>query len=124
MNRTRISLYYLSGYLLVGGFALVLVPDQTLKLLLSNGHYGEVFPRLAGMLMSGLGMNIAGIIRARAEPLYPATLVVRLYFMVCLVSLYWVSRDPFFLVVLGVVALGVALTLTSYIADRATRVIA
>jgi len=121
VNRTRMSLYYLAGYLLVGGFALLLVPDQTLKLLLSNRDYGEVFPRLAGMLMSGLGMNIAGIIRVRAQALYPATLVVRLYFMACLVSLYWLFRDPFFLVVLGVVAVGVALTLMSYFADRATR---
>jgi len=45
-------------------------------------------------------------------------------FMVCLALLYWMSRDPFFLVVLAVVALGVALTLMSYFADRATRVIA
>jgi hypothetical protein len=119
MKRTRISLYYLAGYLTVGGIALLLVPDYTLRFLLSNGNYGEIFPRLAGMLMSGLGLNIAGIIRARAQALYPATLAVRFYFIVCLVSLYWASRDPFFLVVLGVVAVGVALTLTSYLTDRA-----
>jgi hypothetical protein len=71
------------------------------------------------MLLSGLGMNIAGIIRARAQALYPATLVVRAFFIVCLVSFYWLSRDPFFLVVLGVVAVGAALTLMSYVADRA-----
>jgi hypothetical protein len=119
MKRTRISLYYLAGYLTVGGIALLLVPDYTLRFLLSNGNYGEIFPRLAGMLMSGLGLNIAGIIRARAQALYPATLAVRFYFIFCLVSLYWASRDPFFLVVLGVVAVGVALTLTSYLTDRA-----
>jgi hypothetical protein len=65
MERSRKSLYYLAGYLLLIGFALLLVPDLTLRLLLSNGHYGEIFPRVAGMLMSGLGMTIAGIIRAR-----------------------------------------------------------
>jgi hypothetical protein len=64
------SLYYLAGYLLVGGFALLVAPDRTLKLLLSNRDYGEVFPRLAGMLMSGLGMSIAGIIRGRARKPY------------------------------------------------------
>jgi hypothetical protein len=118
VNRTRASLYYLAGYLLVGGFALLLVPNHTLKILLSNRDYGEVFPRLAGMLMSGLGMTIAGIIRARAQALYPATLLVRSYFMVCLVALYWLVRDPFFLVVLGVVLIGVSMTLTSYLVDR------
>lgn len=119
MERTRMSLYYLAGYLLLGGLGLLLVPDQTLRLLLSNGHYGDIFPRLAGMLMSGLGLTIAGIIRARAQVLYPATLAVRLYFIVCLLGLHWVSADPLFLVILGVVLLGVAMTLTSYLTDRA-----
>jgi len=119
MNRTRISLYYLAGYLIAGGVALLLFPDQTLKFLRSNGHYGDVFPRLAGMVLSGLGLNIAGIIRARAQVLYPATLMVRTYFCVCLVWLYGLSRDPFFLVVLGVVLVGMALTLAAYLADRA-----
>jgi hypothetical protein len=64
VTRTRISLYYLAGYLLVGGFALLFAP-------------------------------------------------VRLYFIACLVPLYRVSRDPFFLVVLSVVAVGVAFTLMS-----------
>ena len=119
MERTRWALYYLAGYLLLGGFGLLLVPDQTLRLLLSNGQYGDIFPRLAGMLMSGLGMSIAGIIRARAQALYPATLVVRSYFIVCLIGLYWMSADPLFLVVLGVVLVGFVLTLTSYLVDRA-----
>jgi hypothetical protein len=118
VNRTRMSLYYLAGYLTVGGCALLLVPDQALKLLLSNGNYGNVFPRLAGMLLSGLGLNIAGIIRARAQALYPATLVVRSYFVVCLLWFYLLSKDPFFLVVLGVVLIGMALTLTAFLADR------
>jgi hypothetical protein len=119
MERTRLSLYYLAGYLIIGGVALLLAPQQTLKFLLSNGDYGGAFPRLAGMALSGLGMNIAGIIRARAQALYPGTLLVRTYFSACLIALYGLSKDPFFLVVLGVVLIGVALTLTCYLMDRA-----
>ena len=121
MNRTRTSLYYLASYLIVIGLALLLVPTQTLRFLLSNGDYGEIVPRLAGMFMSGLGMNIAGIIRARAQALYPGTLVVRSYFIVCLLALYGSSKDPLFLVILGIVLVGVAFTLTSYLMDRAQR---
>jgi CHASE2 domain-containing sensor protein len=121
MERTRKSLYYLAGYLIAGGVALLLAPDPTLKFLLSNGTYGEVFPRLAGMFASGLGMSIAGVIRARAEAQYTGTLLVRTYFVVCLVSFYWMTRDPLFLLVLGVVLVGVALTLTCYLLDRAQR---
>ena len=118
MNRTRRSLYYLAGYLLAGGFGLLLFPTETLRILLSNSDYGEIFPRLAGMLMSGLGLTILGIILARVEVLYPATLMVRSYFVVCLLFLFWMSRDPMFLVILGVVGLGMVLTLTSYRFDR------
>jgi hypothetical protein len=118
MKRTRLSLYYLAGYLILIGAGLLLIPEQTLRWLLSNGHYGTVMPRLAGMLMSGLGLNIAGIIRARAQLLYPATLAVRAYFVACLVTFYALTRDPFFLALLGIVVLGMTLTLVSYLRDR------
>jgi hypothetical protein len=49
----------------------VFVPRETLKILQSNGDYGDVFPRVAGMLMSGLGLSIFGMIRARSYELYP-----------------------------------------------------
>jgi uncharacterized membrane protein len=83
---------------------------------LSNGDYGNIFPRLVGMFASGFGLNVLGIIRARAEVLYPATLMVRSYVLVCIV--YRMSRDSMFLVIIIVVVLGIVLTLTSYLRDR------
>jgi hypothetical protein len=77
-----------------------------------------VFPRIAGMLMSGLGITIFGIIRARAAELYPATLFIRLYFLICIVVFYMMTRDPLFLVIFAIVALGFVLTLSSFILDR------
>ena len=118
MNRTRLSLFYLGSYLVAIGVALLLAPRATLMILQSNGDYGDVFPRLAGMLMSGLGLAIFSIIRARSQQQYPATLVVRVYFMICLVAFYVMTSDPFFLVLLAIVGLGFALTLGSYLADR------
>jgi hypothetical protein len=110
-------LYYLAGYLVIIGLGLLLAPNQTLRLLYSNGHYGDLFPRFAGMLMSGLGLTIAGIIRARAQALYPATLAVRAYFVLCLIGFYYIARDPFLLVLLGIVLLGMLLTLSSYLTE-------
>jgi hypothetical protein len=118
VSHTRFSLYYLAGYLIIIGVGLLLAPRQTLHWMLSDGHYGTVFPRLAGMLMSGLGMTVAGIIRAHAEVLYPATLGVRAYFLICLGTFYALTRDPFFLVLLGIVLIGVTLTLLSYLSER------
>jgi hypothetical protein len=67
MNRTRLSLHYLYGYLIVGGLVLLFFPKEGLRGLLSNGDYGNVMPRFAGMLMAGLGMSIFGIVRARSR---------------------------------------------------------
>jgi hypothetical protein len=118
MNRTRLSLFYLAGYLTFAGLALLLVPTFALKLLLSNGDYGEVFPRLAGMLLLGLAILVTQIIRHRIEVLYPTTLVVRLFFLVVLAYLFLSSSDPFFLVVFGIVLLGVVFTGYSYLTEH------
>jgi hypothetical protein len=119
MNRTRLSLYYLAGYLTVAGLALLFVPTFALQLLLSNGDYGDVFPRLAGMLLLGLATIVVQIIRYRLEVLYPTTLAIRGFFLVTLVSLFAISGDPFFLVVFGIVAIGVIYTGYNYLRERA-----
>ena len=118
MNRTRISLFYLGSYLAIIGFGLLFVPHETLMVLQSNGDYGDAFPRLAGMLMSGLGLSILGMIRARASELYPSTLFMRVYFIVCIAAFYAMTYDPFFLVLIVIVGLGLALTLGSYLLDQ------
>jgi hypothetical protein len=118
MNRTRLSLFYLGSYLGVIGFGLLFAPRGTLKILQSNGDYGDLFPRVAGMLMSGLGLSIFGIIRARSSELYPATLFMRVYFIACIAAFYAMTGDPLFLVLVGIVGLGFVLTLTSYVLDR------
>ena len=118
MNRTRISLFYLGSYLAIIGFGLLLVPHETLKILQSSGDYGDVFPRVAGMLMSGLGLSIFGMIRARSYELYPTTLFMRVYFIVCIAAFYAMTHDAFFLVLIVIVGLGLALTLGSYLLDQ------
>lgn len=120
MNRTRLSLNYLGGYLVTIGLGLLFAPHATLALLRSNGDYGEVFPRVAGMLMTGLGLSVFGMIRARSEAQYPQTLLVRAFFLACIAAFYAMSRDPFFLVLGAIVGFGFLLTLGSYLADRRT----
>jgi hypothetical protein len=118
MNRTRLSLHYLYSYLIVIGLALLIFPKEALRLLLSNGDYGDVMPRFAGMLMAGLGMNIFGIVLSRAETLYPRTLLVRAFFLVCIATFYATTRDPFFLVLLAVVGFGFVWTGLSYLSEK------
>jgi len=119
MRRTRLSLFYLAGYLLPTGLLLLVVPRVTLRLLQSNGDYGsDVFVRVAGLLLLAIGIIVVQIIRRRVEALYPTTLLVRALFLVAFLGFYLHTRDPLFLVILGVVGLGFLLTGTSYWVDQ------
>lgn len=118
MSLTRLSLYYVVAYLAVAGLALLLVPNFALSLLLSNGTYGDVFPRFVGMTLLGLDILVFQIVRLRLEQLYLTTLIVRVFFLVVLAALFAISGDPFFLVVFGIVGVGVAITGYSYLRER------
>ena len=118
MKRTRLSLYYLAAYLLFAGLALMLAPTLALQLLLSNGSYGDVLPRLLGVVLFALGVFVAQVVRYALVQLYTTTLAVRVVILAVLVWLYASSGDPLFLVLLGIVGLGFVLTGTSYLLDR------
>ena len=118
MKKTRLSLYYLVGYLIPGGVALITVPHWALKLLLSNGTYGDVLPRLLGVLLLALGIVVLQIVRLHMDVLYSTTLIVRSVILVCLFGLYLYSMDPLFLTLLGIVGFGFVLTGISYWLDR------
>jgi len=110
MHRTRLSLFYLAGYLIPTGLALVLAPDLVFKLLFATGQYGDAIPRLAGGLILALGIIVVQIIRHRLDVLYPTTVAVRFVLLAILGWLYARTGDPFFIAVFGVVGLGVLLT--------------
>src|SRR3972149_9722051 len=114
MKRTHLSLYYLVGYLIPAGVALIAVPQLALKLLLSNGDYGDVLPRLLGVVLLALGIIVFQIIRLHVDALYSTTLIARSVILVCLLGLYIYARDPLFLTLLGIVGLGFILTGVSY----------
>jgi hypothetical protein len=120
MKLTRLSLYYVVMYLAVAGIALLVVPNFALNLLLSNNaaSYGDVFPRFVGMTLIGLDILVFQIVRLRLEQLYSTTLLVRIFFAVVLVGLFLISRDPFFLVVVAIIVVGVAMTGYAYLRER------
>jgi hypothetical protein len=121
MKWTRYSLVYLASYLSMTGAAFVLVPRRALDLLLATGTYDDVFVRFVGAFMIALGTIVVQIIRHRLEVLYTTTLAIRAFFLAVIAGLYLETRDRMFLVVFGVVALGVALTLTGYLVERRPR---
>jgi uncharacterized protein YjeT (DUF2065 family) len=62
MTRTRLSLYYVAGYLWMGGIALLLAPQLAARLLLSHTDYPAVMLQAAGMFRVGLGIVAPGIL--------------------------------------------------------------
>jgi len=118
MKRTHLSLYYLVGYLIPAGIALIAAPQFVLRLLLSNGEYGDVMPRLVGVVLLALGIVVLQILRLQAVALYSTTLIARSVILVCLVGIYVYARDPLFISLMVIVGLGFVLTGASYLMDR------
>jgi uncharacterized protein YjeT (DUF2065 family) len=113
-----LSLFYVAAYLVGAGIALMFVPSLALKLLFSNGSYGDVMPRLLGVVLLALGLVVVQIIRHRVEALYTTTLGVRAIIVASLVALFIYSKDPLFISLIVVVGIGMILTGTSYLLDR------
>ena len=77
--------------------------------------------RLVGVFVLTLGIMVFQIVRLRLEALYTTLLGVRVGILVALLGLFVASSDPLFIVLMGVVGLGVVLTATSYWLDRQAR---
>ena len=118
MKKTKGSLYYLASYLLIGGIGFLVLPNQMLKVFMSNGEYSDVMVRLVGLMLMSLGIFIVQLIRFQIEQLYSSTLLVRSIILSFLLAFYFVYKDPLFLVLFGIVGFGFVLTTTSFLLDR------
>jgi hypothetical protein len=119
LPRTRLSLYYLVGYTLPVGVALMSLPQMTMKLLLTNHVYDDLGLRMFGVLLFSLGMLASGLIVNKASSVYTGTLFVRAFIIAALFVLYSQYRDPALLAINLVVAVGWTLTFLSWRKDRA-----
>lgn len=121
MRLAQLSLYYLVGYLYFGGIGLVASPEVALRLLFAVGHYGDVMPRLTGMLMLALGTIVLQIIRHNIHTLYRTAIFIRSFLCLGMIWLYVKSGDRLFLALFAIVGLGVLLTLAGYSLDKRAR---
>lgn len=118
MKLTRLSLIYLTSYLSIGGILFLADPSLGLKLFLSTGSYDSITLRLLGVFLVSLAMVVAGIYYYKTENLYPVTLLVRVFIFTSLIFFYSHTHDPLFLVLMGIVGLGMLLTGVSYFKER------
>ncbi len=120
MSKTRLSLFYLAGYLAFCGIGLLGAPQTAMRLFFATGQYSDLMLRMLGAMMMALFIIVVTIIVKCAEFMYPITLLVRAWLLGSLFVFYFVYRDPFLLVLIGVVGLGFVLTGWSYLSERRT----
>ena len=106
MKLKELTLAYLSTYLVIGGIGFAFFPSQTLQLLFSHGNYGDIMPRIVGMFMCALSFLIFKILRNEDWKYYAVTIYVRSGIVLFLLWLFYKSTDPLFLVLNGIVLLG------------------
>ena len=115
----RISFIYLISYLAVTGISFAFFPAMTMELFLSNGDYGEIMPRMVGAIMIVLSFLLFSIFRLGDWRKYSLiTILAGTPLVLFLGYVYFLSRDPMFLIIIGVVAMGLIATVFGTVLDR------
>jgi len=116
--RTRVSLGFVAMYLGVTGLGLLVAPQAALRLMGSTADYGATMPRWVGMFSVALAAVIVQVLRHRLTVLYPLGFFMPGAMLFGFAALFVQSGDALFLVVAGVVSVGVAITGASLWLDR------
>jgi uncharacterized protein YjeT (DUF2065 family) len=119
-RRIRVCIWYVAGYLVLSGLALLLAPRGALAAMLSNADYGDVMPRWVGMLSVAMGTLVGQIVRLRIAVLYPLSFFMPAAMLFGFLGMYLQSANPLFLVVAAVVGIGVLATGSSMLVARAS----
>lgn len=106
MKARRMTLTYLATYLLLGGVGFASFPAPVLQLFQSTGDYGDIMPRIVGMFMCALGLLIWRILKNEDWKYYSLTIYIRSAIVLFLVWIYFKSQDPMWLILTGVVLVG------------------
>ena len=119
LPRTRLSLYYLVGYTLPVGLALMFAPQTTIQLSFSNHVYDDLGLRIGGVFLFALGMIAAGMVIREVSRAYVITLFVRAFIVAALLTFYTQYGDPALLATSTVVTMGWILTFLGWRKDTA-----
>src|SRR3954469_14911704 len=118
MPRTRRTLFFLATYLTLTGFALLFAPQATLKLLFATHEYPGAFVQFSGILMIGLAIIVANVIKYGSPVFYRATLLARIPMWILILGLYFYTREAALIVILCVLGTGIVVTGTWYLSER------
>ena len=111
MKFIKFGFYYLASYLFLTGWAFLLIPTEFQKLLFGNPIYDAVPMQIAGMFAVLLSIVVFQIARKGLFELYTTTLFARSFAVLVLICLYAQTHNPLFVCMLGVVLVGILITL-------------
>ena len=114
----RLTFTYLSGYLALGGLGLLVAPDLTLRLLLSNGEYGTVMPRVVGLFMLVLSGLVFQFLSRGDYRYYAYTVFARSFIVLVFIAMYAGTRDPLFVVLNVIVLIGLLPSIYALVTAR------
>ena len=115
----RIAFIYLISYLSIAAIGFGLFPALTFKLFLSNGDYGVILPRLLGAMMGVLSFLLFMIYRNGDWQKYsPFTMMARTPLVIFIFYLYYLSRDPMFLIINAIILVGLVTTAVGTVLQR------
>ncbi|MDH3710330.1 MAG: hypothetical protein OER04_10605 [Cyclobacteriaceae bacterium] len=118
-RNTKISLGYVAGYLIMGGLLFLWVPQTALKIFQSSGQYDDIMIRVVGLMMLGLAIVVIQVIRLNLiQEFYPTTLMLRMFLTAGMIGLYFYSGDIMFLIISGIIVLGMIMTVYFYLRDE------
>ena len=118
----RLAFVYLISYLAVAALGFGLFPALTLKLFLSNGEYGVIMPRLLGAMMGVLSFLLFMVYRQGDWQKYsPFTMMARVPLVLFIFYLYYLSRDPMFLIINAIILVGLVTTAVGTAMQRRER---
>jgi hypothetical protein len=109
---------FVASYLFLTGLGLLVAPVATLQLMGSSVDYGSIMPRWVGMFSVALAAVISQVLRHKLTVLYPLGFLMPGAMLFGFLALYFKSGDKLFLVVAGVVAVGVGATGVSLWHDK------
>lgn len=118
MALKKLTWIYLASYLCLGGAGFALAPDLTLKLFLSDGDYGNIMPRMAGMFMVALGGLIAVMTCNNDFRYYSYSVFARTMMVAAIVWLYTITNDTLFPVIITVILIGLIPSWYLYLRQR------
>lgn len=114
MKLIKFSFYYIAAYLALAGVMFLFAPSWFQKLLFASEIYDAVPMRIAGMFALLLSIVIFQLGRKGLYELYKTTLFARAVALIIIVVLYFQTSNPFFLSMLAIVSVGVAVTLVGH----------